>query len=65
MIAVMHDNVDKARRIVARLAHEFPKLREACPAGSHKALDYAIMTAPAQRDPALVHKLRHVAGRVL
>ena len=65
VIAVMHDNVDKARRIVARLAHEFPKLREACPAGSHKALDYAIMTAPAQRDPALVHKLRHVAGRVL
>ena len=65
VIAVMHDNVDKARRIVARLAHEFPKLREACPAGSHKALDYAIMTAPAQRDPALVHKLRYVAGRVL
>ena len=65
VIAVMHDNVDKARRIVARLAHDFPKMREDCPIGSHKALDHAIMTAPAQRDPELVHKLRHVAGRVL
>ena len=65
VIAVMHDNVDKARRIVARLAQAFPKMREACPVGSHKALDHAIMTAPAQRDPVLLRKLRHVAGRVL
>ena len=65
VIAVMHDNVDKARRIVARLAQDFPKTRQACPVGSHKALDHAIMTAPAQRDPALLRRLRHVAGRVL
>jgi 5'-methylthioadenosine phosphorylase len=65
VIAVMHDNVDKARRIVARLAADFPKEREECPVGSHKALDYAIMTAAAQRDPVLLEKLRHVAGRVL
>jgi 5'-methylthioadenosine phosphorylase len=65
VIAVMHDNVDKARRIVARLAADFPKEREECPVGSHKALDHAIMTAVAQRDPVLLEKLRHVAGRVL
>ena len=65
VIAVMHDNVDKARRIVARLAADFPKEREECPVGSHKALDHAIMTAAAQRDPVLLEKLRHVAGRVL
>jgi len=65
VIAVMHDNVDKARRIVARLAADFPKEREDCPVGSHKALDHAVMTAAAQRDPALIAKLRHVAGRVL
>ena len=65
VIAVMHDNVDKARRIVARLAADVPKEREECPVGSHKALDHAIMTAAAQRDPVLLEKLRHVAGRVL
>mgnify|MGYP006283309583 FL=1 len=65
VIAVMHDNVDKARRIVARLAQDFPRLREPCPVGSHKALDHAIMTAPAHRDQALVQRLRHIAGRVL
>ena len=65
VIAVMHDNVDKARRIVARLAADFPKEREECPVGSHKALDHAIMTTAAQRDPVLLQKLRHVAGRVL
>ena len=65
VIAVMHDNVDKARRIVARLATDFPKEREDCPVGSHKALDHAVMTAAVQRDPALIAKLRHVAGRVL
>ena len=65
VIAVMHANVEKARRIVARLAQDFPKTRQPCPVGSHQALDHAIMTAAAQRDPALLHRLRHVAGRVL
>ncbi|MFD0936339.1 S-methyl-5'-thioadenosine phosphorylase, partial [Methylobacterium trifolii] len=35
------------------------------PVGSHRALDGAIMTAPAQRDPALLARLDAVAGRVL
>ena len=65
VIAVMHANVEKARRIVARLAQDFPKTRQPCPVGSHQALDHAIMTAAAQRDPALLHRLRYVAGRVL
>ena len=65
VIAVMQANVEKARRIVARLAQDFPKTRQPCPVGSHQALDHAIMTAAAQRDPALLHRLRHVAGRVL
>ena len=50
---------------VARLARDFPEAREACPVGSDRALDGAIMTAPAQRDPALLTKLDAVAGRVL
>lgn len=65
VLAVMKSNIDKARRIVARLAQDFPEQRQACPAGSHHALDHAIMTAPAMRDPALLAKLDAVAGRVL
>lgn len=65
VIEVMHANTEKARRVVARLARDFPAQREDCPAGSHKALDFAIMTAPSARDPALLAKLDAVAGRVL
>ena len=65
VIAVMHENIGKARRLVARLAQNFPKEREPCRAGAHKALEHAIMTAPSARDPALMAKLDAVAGRVL
>ena len=65
VIQVMHENIGKARRIVARLAQDFPTMREPCPAGAHKALDHAIMTPPGAREPALMAKLDAVAGRVL
>jgi len=65
VVAVLHDNADKARRLVARLAADFPSERQPCPVGSHKALDNAIVTAPDFRDPALLAKLDAVAGRVL
>lgn len=65
VVKVLHDNAGKARRLVARLAADFPVERELCPAGSHNALDTAIITAPDYRDPALLAKLDAVAGRVL
>ena len=65
VIAVMQGNTEKAKRLVARLAHDFPAERDECPVGSHKALDHAIMTAPSARDPQLLAKLDAVAGRVL
>jgi 5'-methylthioadenosine phosphorylase len=65
VLSVMKGNIDKARKIVGRLARDFPSQREACPVGSHHALDHAIMTAPAARDPAVLAKLDAVAGRVL
>ena len=49
----------------ARLARDLPATREDCPAGSHRALDGAIMTAPSHRDAGLLAKLDAVAGRVL
>ena len=39
--------------------------RAPCPHGCDRALDFAIMTAPDKRDPALLAKLDAVAGRVL
>ena len=65
VIAVARANAERAARLVARVARDFPAEREDCPAGSHRALDGAIMTAPAARDPALLAKLDAVAGRVL
>lgn len=65
VVAVLHDNAEKARRLVARLAADFPAERVPCPAGSHSALDNAIITPPEFRDPALMAKLDAVAGRVL
>ncbi len=65
VIAVMKDNTEKAQRLVARLAREFPREHPACPIGSDRALDVAIITAPEARDASLVRKLDAVAGRVL
>jgi 5'-methylthioadenosine phosphorylase len=65
VIEVLRANGDKANRLVARLARDLPAEREPCPAGSDRALDHALITAPSARDPALLAKLAVVAGRVL
>jgi len=65
VIRVLNDNGDRVRRLIARLVRDFPVEHEPCPVGSDRALDHAIMTAPAARDPALLAKLDAVAGRVL
>jgi 5'-methylthioadenosine phosphorylase len=65
LIRVMGENRDRAQRLFARLARDFPRERVPCPVGSHRALDGAIITAPKHRDPAMLAKLDAVAGRVL
>jgi 5'-methylthioadenosine phosphorylase len=65
LIRVMDENRGKAQRVFARLARDFPAERVPCPAGSHRALDGAVITRPAQRDPVLLARLQTVAGRVL
>jgi 5'-methylthioadenosine phosphorylase len=64
IIKVLIANAEKARRLVARLAADFPREHEACPIGSDRALDNALITAPDARDPALMAKLDAVAGRL-
>ncbi len=65
VIKVLKENASKAARLVARVARDFPADHPACPIGSDRALDVAIITPPDARDAALLAKLDAVAGRVL
>jgi len=65
IIKVLNANAEKAKRLVARLARDFPREHEPCPIGSDRALDNAIITAPEARDPELLKKLDVILGRVL
>ncbi len=65
VMKTMRANVEHAKNFVLRLAKDFPRDHPPCPQGSDRALDSAIMTAPDQRNPALLAKLDAVAGRVL
>ena len=65
LLKTLHDNVDKAKRLIGRVAQDMPREHTPCPIGSDKALDVAIITAPEARDPELLSKLDAVAGRLL
>ena len=65
IIATLMGNADKARNLVRRLPDLIGPDRAPCPHVCDRALDYAILTAPETRDPALLSKLDAVAGRVL
>ncbi|MGR3501676.1 S-methyl-5'-thioadenosine phosphorylase [Pseudaestuariivita sp.] len=65
IIATLIGNAGKAREMVKALAPMLGGTREPCPHGCDRALEYAIITQPPARDPALVAKLDAVAGRVL
>lgn len=65
VVRAMQANRSRAQRLVARLAADFPEQHEPCPAGSDRALQDAIVTAPDARDPDLLARLDAVAGRVL
>ncbi len=65
IIETLTGNADKARNMVARLPGLLGPDRAPCPHGCDRALDYALLTAPEARDPALMAKLDAVAGRVL
>jgi 5'-methylthioadenosine phosphorylase len=64
VVRVMTENAANARALVRRAV---PMLAQApaCPQGCGHALDHALITAPAARDPALMRKLDAVAGRIL
>jgi len=64
VIEVVRKNAAAASRLLARLLRDFPREHEPCPIGSDRALENAIITAPAARDAALLKKLDAVMGRL-
>ncbi len=62
---VLAENARRAQALVSRVIADFPPEHEACPVGSDRALDGALMTAPAARDAELLRKLDAVASRLL
>ena len=65
VVKVLFGNADKARALVKSVVPAIGAPRVLCPAGCDRALDNAIITAPALRDAILARKLDAVAGRVL
>ncbi|MBR0645171.1 S-methyl-5'-thioadenosine phosphorylase [Plastoroseomonas hellenica] len=65
VVKVLFSNADNARSLVKAVIPALGTPRGPCPAGCDRALEYAVITAPEKRDPALVAKLDAVAGRVL
>jgi 5'-methylthioadenosine phosphorylase len=65
VIEVLKANSGNAKKLVLRLAKDFPREHPPCPIGSDRALEYALMTAKEYRDPILMEKLGAVAARVL
>ncbi len=65
VIQVMQANAYAARRLVGAVIPRLGAPRGVCPVGCDRALEYALVTAPGQRDPALLARLDAVAGRVL
>jgi len=65
IVKVLLANADKARALVKSVAPRVQGDGAACQCGCRSALQYAILTAPEARDPAMLEKLSAVAGRVL
>jgi len=65
IVKVLLANADKARALVKNVAPLVQGDAKACECGCRNVLQYAIITAPEARDPAMVEKLSAVAGRVL
>jgi 5'-methylthioadenosine phosphorylase len=64
VIKVVHENAGKAARLLGRLLRDFPAEHEPCPIGSDRALDSAMITPPASRDPAVLAKLDAILARL-
>ena len=66
VLEVMAANTNKAKNAIRTFAANLQGVpRTTSPLGIETCLDYALITAPEARDPAILSKLDAVAGRVL
>ena len=65
VIAMVGENAAKARSLIKTVAPLLSGREDICHAGCHRALDGALITAHAARDPKVLSRLDAVAMRVL
>jgi len=65
VIEVLLGNAAQAQQLVARVSDALAHDAHAPDCACRHALDHALITAPGARDPAMVQRLRVIAGRVL
>ena len=65
IVKVLVENADKARSLVKTVAPMVGQDATACDCGCRTALEFALITAPDARDPAVLKNLDAVAGRLL
>ena len=65
IIATLMGNAGKAKDMISSLPELLGETRDPCEHGCDRALEFAIITQPDNRDPVLMAKLDAVAGRVL
>ena len=65
IVKVLLENADKARSLVRHVAPTAGGDTAAAGCSCRRALDHALITAPAVRDPEVVARLAGIAGRVL
>ena len=65
IVKVLTANADNARTLVKAVAPLLSGRRAPCEQGCHTALDNAIITSPAARDPSVVAELEPIVARVL
>ncbi|MFX0542578.1 S-methyl-5'-thioadenosine phosphorylase [Roseovarius sp. S4756] len=65
IIATLMGNAARAKDMLVALPSHLHTEAAPCPHGCDRALEYAILTAPEARDPAMLERLDAVAGRVL
>ncbi len=65
VLEIMKQNTVQSARLVADLAQRLGPARAPSPLGVETVLDFAVITPPEARDPAMIEKLAAVAGRIL
>ncbi|MDA1280897.1 MAG: S-methyl-5'-thioadenosine phosphorylase [Chloroflexi bacterium] len=65
ILQVLKTNTAHARELIKAIVPKLASIRAPFDSGVHTSLEHAIATAPDHRDPALIARLRVIAGRAM